>query len=397
MRAIPRVGRLATLTALTAAAVGAVGGAFSVGLLVGGHSSPARPSVLDQAAAVIKGKANTPASASSLDATAIRGMLDGLGDRWASYHAASPDLTSADGLQALLTGRYSGLGVWLRAQDPTHTQAVVASVTAGSPAAEAGVQAGDEIVRIDGTDMSGADSDTVAAALRGPAGSTVTLVLASAQGGQRVVTARRVDLSTVPVTVDMIAPGIERIRIATFSHGVGAEVAAAVSSAHAAHVRGFVLDLRGNPGGLLDEAVSTASVFLDGGAVVSLRGRSVPAQTLYATGHGDTSTPLAILVDGGTASAAEVLTGALSDRDRAVVVGSKTFGKGSVQQLTRLKDGSELELTVAEYRTPNGHVVDGVGLTPDVQVDPQAAPEVASDRAITLLDGLISSNAGSGA
>jgi carboxyl-terminal processing protease len=206
------------------------------------------------------------------------------------------------------------------------------------------------------------------------------------------VQARRVDLPTTPVTTDQIAPGIERIRIATFSKGVGAAVAAAVTSAKAAHVRGLVLDLRGNPGGLLDEAVSTASAFLDGGPVVSLHGRTVPEQTLDASRGGDTATPLAVLVDGGTASAAEVLAGALSDRGRGVLVGSKTFGKGSVQQLTRLKDGSELEITVAEYRTPNGRVVDGVGLTPDVQVDPQADPQVASDLAVSLLQGLISTS-----
>jgi carboxyl-terminal processing protease len=388
------VGRVATLTALTAVAVGSLGAAFAAGLLVGGQQGKTHSSVLDQAAAVIRGKANAPDSSSGLDTSAIRGMLAGLGDRWANYYAVSPDKTGPDALQALLSGRYSGLGVWLRAQDSTHQNAVVASVTAGSPAAQAGFQVGDVIASIDGVDMDGADSDTVASALRGPVGSTVQLVLLGLDGASRSVIVRRVDVSTLPVTTQLVAPGVEQIRIATFSSGVGAQVAAAVQQGRAKGITGFILDLRGNPGGLLDEAVSTASVFLDGGPVVSLHGRSVPEQTLDAALGGDTATPLAVLVDGGTASAAEILAGALSDRGRAVLVGSKTFGKGSVQQITHLQDGSELELTVAQYRTPNGRVVDGVGITPDVKVDPQADPQVATARAVTLLQGLVGSAPG---
>lgn len=394
MRAFPRVGRLATLTAVAVTALGAVGGAFAAGLLVGGNDAKSSPSVLDQAAAVIRSKANVAVPDSAVTSEAIRGMIAALDDRWASYHAARPDADGGGGLQALLDGSYSGLGVWLRPQDVTHTRAVVASVTAGSPAAAAGIHVGDAIVRVDGADMTNADSDTVATALRGRTGSTVRLVLVGTNGKVRTVTARRVALPSRPVTTDQLAPGIERIRIATFSSGVGAEVAAAVTKAQAAHVRGLVLDLRGDPGGLLDEAVRTASVFLNGGAVVSLKGREVPEQVLDATAGGDETTPLAVLVDGGTASAAEVLAGALGDRGRAVLVGSQTFGKGSVQQLTQLADGSELELTVAQYRTPSGRAVDGVGLTPDVVVDPHAGAALARDRAVALLQAIISTESG---
>jgi len=156
-----------------------------------------------------------------------------------------------------------------------------------------------------------------------------------------------------------------------------------------------VLDLRGNPGGLLDEAVEAASAFLDGGPVVSYQRRGQPAQVLRAARGGDTVTPVAVLVDGGTASAAEVMAGALQDRGRAVVVGTRTFGKGSVQQPIHLPGGSVAQMTVARYWTPSGRSLDGVGLEPDIEVPPGSAPSVAQQRAIEVLSGLLA-DAGTG-
>lgn len=385
---IPRVRRLATYSALAAAAAGALAGAFCAGLLLGREGRSSHSSVVDEAAALIKSRAQNPASASVLDAAAIRGMLSGLDDKWAAYYGVGQGTTSANSLQALLTGQYSGLGVWLRKQDGGARQILVASVTAGSPAASAGLQVGDRIVEVDGHDMRSADMDAVATTLRGQAGTSVDLEVADATGATREVRLVRVDLPASPVVTDTIAPGIVRIRIATFSTGVGAQVEAAQKAALASGARAIVLDLRGNPGGLLDEAVQVASVFLDGGPVVSLEGRSVPRAVLDASVGGDTRTPLAVLVDGGTASAAEVVAGALADRNRGVLVGSKTFGKGSVQQTTTLSDGSVLELTVATYLTPNGHAVDRVGIDPDVPIDADAPPGAAQDRAVALLDAI---------
>jgi carboxyl-terminal processing protease len=390
MRASTRVRRLATRTAVAAGTLGALAGAFCGGLVVagGGHHGD-HGGVVDEAAQVIRSKADAGTSMSVLDSAAIRGMLSQLDDRWATYYGVGNDAGAVDSLQALLDGRYSGLGIWLRRADSGSRQVVVASVTAGSPAARAGLQVGDEIVAVDGQSVAGADTDAVAAALRGPSGSNVRLQLAETSGARRDVALARVDLPASPVSTQLLTPQIERIRIATFAKGVGADVAADVARARKTGVQAFVLDLRGNPGGLLDEAVRTASVFLNGGPVVSLQGRSVPFETLNASRGGDTTTPLAVLVDGGTASAAEVLSGALSDRGRAVLVGSKTFGKGSVQQVTHLSDGSVLELTVATYTTPDGAKVDGVGITPDVRVAPTESPEVAAERAVAILQALI--------
>jgi carboxyl-terminal processing protease len=161
----------------------------------------------------------------------------------------------------------------------------------------------------------------------------------------------------------------------------------------ATHSAGVVLDLRGNPGGLLDEAVEVASAFLDAGPVVSYLRRGGEPVRLDAVGTGDTRTPLVVLVDGGTASAAEVVAGALQDRDRAVLVGSRTFGKGTVQEPRTLTDGSALELTVARYLTPAGRSLEGRGLTPDIEVAAGSAPYVALNRALVVLSGLVADTA----
>ena len=196
-------------------------------------------------------------------------------------------------------------------------------------------------------------------------------------------------LVTVTLLDPAATPRVGRITVRAFDRGVGRDVRTAVDRLRAEHVAGIVLDLRGNPGGLLDEAVETASAFLDGGPVVSYARRGAAPVRLDAVGTGDLSTSLVVLVDGGTASAAEVVAGALQDRGRAVLVGSRTFGKGTVQEPRRLSDGSALELTVADYATPSGRSVDGVGLVPDIDVATGSAPDVAVRRAVQVLTGLV--------
>jgi len=177
------------------------------------------------------------------------------------------------------------------------------------------------------------------------------------------------------------------IAISSFERGTGRQVRAALAG-RPADSAGVVLDLRGNGGGLLDEAVETASAFLSSGVVVRCTRRDGSVEQLDAVGTGDTSTPLAVLVDGGSASAAEVVAGALSESGRAVLVGSRTYGKGTVQEPERMSDGSSLQLTVATYTTPSGRSVEGVGLEPDLEVAPARAPGVALRRAVDVLGGL---------
>ncbi|MCU1673891.1 MAG: hypothetical protein JWN77_2004, partial [Frankiales bacterium] len=208
----------------------------------------------------------------------------------------------------------------------------------------------------------------------------------------RTLTLQRVEPVQARVAVAYEDAGVTRITVPAFSRGTGRQVREALRSRPST---GVVLDLRGNPGGLLDEAVEAASAFLDGGPVVSYLRRTGERVTLDAVGAGNAQVSLVVLVDGGTASAAEVVAGALQDRDRAVLVGSRTFGKGTVQEPRTLPDGSALELTVAQYRTPAGRSPEGTGLSPDIEVAAGVPATAAERRALEVLSGLVA-DTGSG-
>ncbi len=371
-----------------AALVGVVAVAFVGGVVTGvvGSDEPTaarqRPGVIDEAADRIASKAARPVEREALERAAVEGMLRALGDRWSTYYGRS-EFTS---FQSALEGHWSGVGLWLRGATAGGVE--VGSVQPGSPAERAGLLAGDVVLRVGGTDVATADVPTVADLLRGTPGSRV--VVAVRRGAAtRTVTLARASFTSADVTVERLAGGISRIAVTAFTRGVGRDVAAAMATETARRPRGVVLDLRDDPGGLLDEAVSVASVFLDGGPVVSYERRGAKPRTLDAFEGGDTTTPLVVLVNPSTASAAEVVAGALQDRNRAVVVGTRTYGKGSVQEPSTLSDGSALELTVGRYLTPSGRSLDGVGIEPDVLVPPGAAPEVAERRAIDVLTGLV--------
>ncbi|MEU5767610.1 S41 family peptidase [Streptomyces asoensis] len=300
------------------------------------------------------------------------------GDRWAAVYSEGEYEEFAESLD----GRYTGVGLEARRERGDRIE--VTKVQPGSPAAAAGVRAGDRLRSVDGRSVDGLPVTDVVSLLRGDAkdahaGTTVRLGL---ERGTRVwtQTLRRALLSTDSVTVHRLSDDTTVITVAAFTKGVGDSVRSAVRDAPAG--AGIVLDLRGNSGGLVTEAVSTASAFLDGGLVATYDVDG-DQRALHADGGGDTTSPLVTLVDGGTMSAAELLTGALQDRGRAVVVGSRTFGKGSVQMPRRLPDGSVAELTVGHYRTPSGHGVDGRGITPDLEAD-----DGALQRAETVLSGL---------
>lgn len=300
------------------------------------------------------------------------------GDRWGAVYSEG----EFEEFEEALDGRYTGVGLWARRERDGRIE--VTRVAAGSPAAAAGIHEGDLLRSVDGTRVDGRPVTEVVALLRGEAddadaGTEVALGL---ERGSRnwSRTLRRARLSTDSVTVDRLPDDATVIKVAAFTKGVGQAVRTAVDGAPRGG--GIVLDLRGNSGGLVTEAVTAASAFLDGGLVATYDVNGAQ-RALHADSGGDTARPLVTLVDGGTMSAAELLTGALQDRGRAVVVGSRTFGKGSVQMPSRLPDGSVAELTVGHYRTPAGRSVDGRGITPDLEADRESLK-----RAETVLSGL---------
>jgi len=303
------------------------------------------------------------------------------GDRWGAVYSQG----EFEEFEEALDGQYTGVGLWARRERDGRIE--VTRVQSGSPAATAGVRKGDRLRTVDGDNVDGQPVTEVVSLLRGDAqdaaaGTTVTLGLERGTHAWSE-TVRRARLSTDSVTVRRLAGEVTVIKIAAFTKGVGDLVRTAVRQAPADSA--FILDLRGNSGGLVTEAVTTASAFLDGGLVATydVDGEE---RALHAATGGDTTRPLVALVDGGTMSAAEMLTGALQDRGRAVVVGSRTFGKGSVQMPSKLPDGVVAELTVGHYRTPSGHTVDGRGITPDLDVTAQG--QAAVERAETVLSGL---------
>lgn len=365
-----------------AAALLLVAVVFTGGFLVGRRSAgpgAAHPSVADAAAADIAGHALSGPSRSALSAAAVRGMLAALDDRWADYYTPS----AFSRFESALSGRYAGVGLWLRRDGAGRL--VVLSAAPGSPAAKAGLVAGSVLVAVDGRSLAHRSVADATVALQGRVGSAVSVTWL--RGGQ-LVTRRLVRVALPPGgdTARSLAAGVLELRVTAFTSGTGAWVRQQL--AHAGRLTGVVLDLRDNPGGLLSEAVRTASDFLNGGVVATYVTHGSARQVLRASRGGDTATPLVVLVDGGTASAAEVVAASLQDRGRAVIVGSPTFGKASVQQPFELPDGSAFEVTVGHYLTADGQAIDGVGVKPDVDVPAGSAPAVAEQRALQVLSGM---------
>ena len=385
---LPR--RILTVTAAVGLLLLVYGaGAATVLLTSSSDKKGGRQSVLDQAEQRISAQAAEPVTSAALERAAVEGMLRALDDRWSAYYAPGDFVR----FQQVLSGSYTGVGVWVHRS--TDGSLRVISVQPQSPASRAGLRAGDVLVSVAGQPVVGRSVADVVSQLRGDTGSSVSVQF---RRGVSLITARlkRAQVQDDDVSANMITPTIERLRIAAFTRGVGRWVRDQVARARDRHLAGLVLDLRDDPGGLLDEAVETASAFLDGGPVVSYQQRNSAPQALNALGQGDTGIPLVVLVDGGTASAAEIVAAALQDRGRAVLLGSRTFGKGSVQAPSRLSDGSALELTVGHYLTPSGRSIDGVGVEPDVEVPVDASASVFDQRAIEVLSGLTADAGSSG-
>ena len=295
---------------------------------------------------------------------AIEGLIEALGDPYTTYL----DPETSDLAWSAFEGSFEGIGAVVAMEDGELT---VISPIAGTPAERQGIRAGDRILEIDGETTSGMSLTEAVLKIRGPGGTAVTLLILHQGETDPVeieVIREEIDLDTV--YLEMLPGDIAHIQITYFSLRTDKEVSSVLSDALSRGATAIVLDLRGNPGGLLDTVVDMADEFLDGGTILYQADDegNVVAEWKASSGGLADDLPLAVLVDGGSASGSEVLAGALQDHGRGPLIGTKTYGKGSVQLIHELSDGSALYVTSARWLTPNGHLIEGLGLTPDFEV-----------------------------
>ena len=321
-----------------------------------------------------------------LDDASLKGIVDSLDDPFSHY--LTPN--EASQFNESVSGEFEGVGMNV---EEDRRGLKVLRVFEGSPAEEAGVRRGDFILSVNGKSIAGVGSDVATSRIKGPAGTSVELsVLTPGDGEPRDVEVKRERIE-VPVATGRI---VERdgkkigvVELLSFSSGAHGILRREVDEVLDKGADGIVLDLRGNGGGLLSEAQLVASVFIEDGRIVSTRGRSRPERVLDAEGDAiDEDIPVVVLVDGGSASASEIVTGALRDRNRATVVGTRTFGKGLVQELKPLSNGGVLDITVANYYLPGGKTISKAGIKPAVRAEDD--PKTDRDEALpTALDTLL--------
>ena len=301
---------------------------------------------------------------SSEDAySAIESMLAQLGDPYTRL-LRPEDYTA---LKNSTNGSLSGVGLQL-GPDESSNGVVVISALEGSPAGEAEITSGTQLLSVDGKDVVDLGLEGTVAALRGDVGSQVVLTLDNGSGETNELTLERRSVDLRPVRTRRLRSGshtLGYLRITQFSEGVPEQVKEALTELQNKEIEGLVLDLRNNSGGLVSAGLAVADDFLSGGAIVETRNREGINDTIQASLQTVYDGPMVTLVNGGTASASEILAGALQDNERATLLGGQTFGKGLIQTLTNLSDGSGLAVTVAGYVTPSGRDIQGEGIAPD--------------------------------
>ncbi len=299
--------------------------------------------------------------------TAIKQALEKLDDPYTRFltpeaYAALTDQTS---------GELSGIGIRLELNEKTNKLTVVEAITS-SPALKAGIKSGDEILAIDGKPTKGLDVQAASSLIRGKAGTLITLKIG--RSGQKTfdlkLTRATIEVPTVRYTLKQEGQRkVGYISLREFSSHAAEQMQQAIKDLDRQQVDAYVLDLRGNPGGLLNSSIEIARMWLDSGAIVRTVDRAGGSEQPAANRTALTKLPLAVLVDGNSASASEILSGALQDNNRAVIVGSQTFGKALVQSVHSLSDGSGMAITIAHYYTPKGTDINHKGITPDIKID----------------------------
>jgi carboxyl-terminal processing protease len=372
-----------------------------VGIWLGGHpgwmpgafrsafTDNSNGQLVDQALNIITHEYYRPVDSSQLENKGLAAMVASLDDPYSRYYEPSAYRVFLNQPNPHL----SGIGIDVL-PDP-HGLRVV-DVFPGSPAAKAGLAHGDLIVKVGTTSLVGRSAAFASGLIKGPAGTRVTLTVIRGQGS-RVLTVTRANL-VVPVASEYVTEyhgvKIGYLQLTAFTDGSGAVLRADAQRALRGGAQALILDLRENGGGLLTEAVNVASIFIPDGTIVSTSGRSQPRQVYLAQGNAIApKLPMVVLVDRDTASAAEIVTGALKDRGRAEVVGTHTYGKGVFQEIQPLPNGGALDITVGEYFTPNGQnlggggVREGAGISPNVYAANN--PAATSDHALSLAERVV--------
>ena len=338
-----------------------VGAVLSAGLLTGGmlmqsgawseaSASTATPRLYEQVVARLRNDYIDSISIEQMHRKAAFGLVKELDEAYSAL--LTPDRVNR--LRETTTGRYAGIGVEIDMRDGYVT---VIAPLAGTPADSAGVLPGDRIISIDGRSTQGLTMDEVQQAMRGPAGSRVRLTVERGEGEDPsfVLTRRIIEYHPVQ-RVELLPGGVGYVELASFSQHAARELRQAVDSLRRAGATSLILDLRENPGGLLEQGIEVAELFLDRGqTIASTKGRTADANTTFLDEYRQPwpQLPIVALVDSGTASAAEIVAGALQDNDRGVIIGSPSYGKGSAQSLFPVGDGHALKLTTARWFTPD--------------------------------------------
>jgi carboxyl-terminal processing protease len=306
---------------------------------------------------------------------AIDGVIAALNDPHSQY---IPPVDYQNGVD-LISGTFEGIGANVD-QDPTSKEIIITAPFHGSPADKAGVLPGDVILKVDGTSTDGWTTADAVKKIRGPAGTPVTISVRHPDGTTADITIIRATVAVPTVFAQDVTDAsgktvsdLAYIQIQQFTDQTVPDMQAALQNVHDKGYKGLILDLRNNPGGGLDATVKVADMFLDGGIVLTQVDRDGNKTEYDAKSGVVTDVPVVVLVNKNSASGSEVLSGALQDHGRAKLIGQQTFGKGSVNHLRQLSNGGALYVTIARWLTPNGTLIEGVGLTPDIKMDPTPA------------------------
>jgi carboxyl-terminal processing protease len=365
-----------TPTALRAFAAGLIVG-VAVGLYAGTRADRVEPlgdllgedqTLSQEALDVIEGAYFESPDLEAIEDASVKAMVQELRSRYDDRFSHYFDPRQLRRFEQATSGRFSGIGLSVL---EVKRGLRVASVFDETPAAEAGIKEGDVIVGVDGRSIAGEPAEAVTAQIKGPPGTEVELEIRQVGGGKlRELEVERAEVRVPAVEGEVRSSDGERVgyvRLSGFSQGAHGELRDEIERLYERGAQGLVLDLRGNGGGLLDEAVLTSSVFIEEGVIVSTSGRTQPTRDYDAVGGALSPQPTVVLIDRNTASAAEILAAALSERDLATLVGTRSFGKGTFQEVIELEHGGALSLTVGEYLTADGVSLAGEGIRPDVK------------------------------